>query len=374
MKFKIPAAGVVALLGMISVGVLPMMMAGAQVNNPGVTQKGPVTKGQGVRWYGTNQIESTGAAPATGTINSVSSPTGTVAIGGGTCVGPACTFDLPSVVAAATVGSATQTPVITYDVYGRITNTVATTITPAFASLTGSIACSQLVALTGDTTKPAGSCVTTTVKVNGIAYAATAAVDTIPVITAANTTATYTAIPNCTSGALNYNTTTHLFSCAAAGSGTVTSVGGGGLAVASPSPIVGAGTITVTAATKSDQQTGTSTVSAVTPAQQQQHDSAAKAWVAFTGATGAVQSGYNVASVTRVGAGDYTVNFTTVFANTNYSCTYSAEYANGTTQGGNLVRIKDASRAVGSIGLQYFNTTPALADPTSGFIQCFGRQ
>jgi hypothetical protein len=94
---------------------------------------------------------------------------------------------------------------------------------PSFTNLSGSLAASQLPAFTGDTTSPAGSSVNTTVKVNGVAFGTSPSTDTVPVVTAANT-ATYTGLPNCTSGIIQYSTSTHLFSCGAAGSGTVQSV------------------------------------------------------------------------------------------------------------------------------------------------------
>ena len=48
----------------------------------------------------------------------------------------------------------------------------------------------------------------------------------------------------------------------------------------------------------------------------------AKAWVQW-GLTGTIASSYNVSSVTRNSAGQFTVNFTTAFANTNYSAQYN---------------------------------------------------
>ena len=45
----------------------------------------------------------------------------------------------------------------------------------------------------------------------------------------------------------------------------------------------------------------------------------AKAWVQFTGSTGAINSSFNVSSITRHATGEYTVNFTTAMANANYS-------------------------------------------------------
>jgi hypothetical protein len=44
----------------------------------------------------------------------------------------------------------------------------------------------------------------------------------------------------------------------------------------------------------------------------------AKAWVNFTGSTGAIQSSFNVSSVTVNSTGNYTINFTTAMPNANY--------------------------------------------------------
>jgi hypothetical protein len=45
----------------------------------------------------------------------------------------------------------------------------------------------------------------------------------------------------------------------------------------------------------------------------------AKAWVNFLGASGAVNSFFNVSSVTRNSSGNYTINFTTAMPNANYA-------------------------------------------------------
>lgn len=124
---------------------------------------------------------------------------------------------------------------------------VPTCSQPSFADISSSLACSQQPAFTGDTASPAGSCTTTTVKVNGVAFGTSPSTDTIPVITAANTS-TYTALPNCTAGILQYATATHLFSCGAAGAGTVTSATiapGTGISVTGTCTITISGTCTV---------------------------------------------------------------------------------------------------------------------------------
>jgi hypothetical protein len=46
---------------------------------------------------------------------------------------------------------------------------------------------------------------------------------------------------------------------------------------------------------------------------------AAKAWVNWAGSNGAINSSYNVSSVTRTATGFYTITFTNAFANTNYA-------------------------------------------------------
>jgi hypothetical protein len=54
----------------------------------------------------------------------------------------------------------------------------------------------------------------------------------------------------------------------------------------------------------------------------------AKAWVNFNGATGAINSSFNVSSITINNTGYFTVNFTTAMPNTNY-----VPYVDGTTSG-----------------------------------------
>jgi hypothetical protein len=138
-------------------------------------------------------------------------------------------------------------------------------------------------------------------------------------------------------------------------------------------PITSSGTVTVTAASKAQQQTGTSATVAVTPSQQQSHDSAAKAWVMFTGSTtnGAqtINASYNVTSVTRTSTGTYTVAFTTAFASSSYAC--SNTFNDTTTN----AMAQFTTQAAGSIVAQYVTPTPSLTDPTNGaYVICFGRQ
>lgn len=60
----------------------------------------------------------------------------------------------------------------------------------------------------------------------------------------------------------------------------------------------------------------------------------AKAWCNFDGYTGGgntIYGSYNVSSVTKNGTGDYTLNFTTAMANTNYAYAGLAAFGEGNT-------------------------------------------
>jgi len=53
-----------------------------------------------------------------------------------------------------------------------------------------------------------------------------------------------------------------------------------------------------------------------------------KAWVDFVGSSAAIQSSFNVSSITRISTGIYTVNFTNAFADTKYTMVVGSEYQN----------------------------------------------
>jgi hypothetical protein len=125
-------------------------------------------------------------------------------------------------------------------------------------------------------------------------------------------------------------------------------------------------------ATKAQQQTGTSATNVVTPSQQQSHDSAAKAWVIFTGSSGAVQASYGVSSVSRAGAGQYTVTFSTAFASAvNYVGIGSSENNGANT----FVKFgSGANKTATTIQVFVINTAGSLADPDFVSVTFFGRQ
>lgn len=125
-------------------------------------------------------------------------------------------------------------------------------------------------------------------------------------------------------------------------------------------------TITVTAAVQSDQEAGTSTTVVTSPGVQHYHPSASKAWVHFTvsGSTVTIVASYNVSSVTRTAAGDYTVNFTTAFSSGN-AYTFAATGALNTA--GNAILTMSPSNttapAAGSFRLSITTSAGVFDDP-----------
>ena len=74
-----------------------------------------------------------------------------------------------------------------------------------------------------------------------------------------------------------------------------------------------AGTLTIS--TLSDGTNSTSSTNCI--------QGSAKAWVKWTGSTGAVLNSYNVSSITRASTGNYFVNFTNALPNANYAVSAS---------------------------------------------------
>jgi hypothetical protein len=100
-----------------------------------------------------------------------------------------------------------------------------------------------------------------------------------------------------------------------AGSGTVTGISVGGI----PDGVVDTDVLAANAVTTA--KLGSAEASGL-----------AKAWVNFNG-TGvvAIRASYNVSSITDNGTGDYTVNFTTAFADANYAAVVSGDANNAYT-------------------------------------------
>ena len=92
----------------------------------------------------------------------------------------------------------------------------------------------------------------------------------------------------------------------------------------------------------------------------------AKAWVNFDGTASDITStvnGYNVSTITDEGTGQYTINFTTDFANTNYAVTHGSKYA-----AGNGYFHWYHNEAVGSIGIRFISSAGSYTD--SAHVSC----
>jgi hypothetical protein len=68
----------------------------------------------------------------------------------------------------------------------------------------------------------------------------------------------------------------------------------------------------------------------------------AKAWVNFNGTgTVAIRDSFNVSSITDLGTGSYTINFTTAMPNANYSTNVTGGFTSGS---GGLIGVANFSR------------------------------
>jgi hypothetical protein len=76
---------------------------------------------------------------------------------------------------------------------------------------------------------------------------------------------------------------------------------------------------TIVAATLSNGTVSTSTANCI--------QGSAKAWVQFNGSGGTIRASYNVSSITVNSTGVFLVNFTTAFADANYSTVASSTEA-----------------------------------------------
>ena len=163
-----------------------------------VTVIGPITPGNVPQFSSTTTIKDSGVPGGTSAFANPTGAVGLTAVNG----------------AALTAMRSDAAPPLSASVQSALTGTNGRILVG-----TGGFGFAAIV-LGGDCTFTSPNITCT--KVNGVSYGSSPATDTVPVVTASNTT-TYTALPNCTVGTLNYSTATHLFSCGATGSGTVTS-------------------------------------------------------------------------------------------------------------------------------------------------------
>ena len=133
------------------------------------------------------------------------------------------------------------------------------------------------------------------------------------------------------------------------------------------------GTMFTTAdvATQANQETATSTTTIVTPARQQFHPSAAKAWhfTTYSAGTPTLRASYNVTSLTDSGVGNLTVTLTIPFSTTYYAVTAGSQISTSAT--GPVDEI--FTHNTGSWVQRHFENA-SLTDPTDVQGVAFGDQ
>lgn len=92
-----------------------------------------------------------------------------------------------------------------------------------------------------------------------------------------------------------------------------------------------------------------------------------RAWVTFTGSTGAVLASFNVGSVTRNGTGDYSVNFTNALADANY--VVAPSYINVGTNPNYVLHASSQTTSVARVVMN--GATGGTLDPTTAYIAVF---
>ena len=122
-------------------------------------------------------------------------------------------------------------------------------------------------------------------------------------------------------------------------------------------------------ATQAEMEAGSSSSVAVTPSVAQYHQSAAKCWI-MCNAAGAIQTSYNITSITDTGVGFVTVTIATDFSSANYASVCSVR---GADYQDRIPRI--SSQTAGSFVIS--NTSPTgvgYEDPGGYQAVCFGDQ
>ena len=97
-----------------------------------------------------------------------------------------------------------------------------------------------------------------------------------------------------------------------------------------------------------------------------------RAWVCWTGSTGAVLASFNVSSVTRNAAGQWTIVFSTAFPDNKYVVTGSAEWWTGTTGDAGMVFGGDSTKGTAGFIVRALNyVTGVQYDPLTAGVAVF---
>jgi hypothetical protein len=125
----------------------------------------------------------------------------------------------------------------------------------------------------------------------------------------------------------------------------------------------------ISAASQAQQQAASSTSVYVSPGRQQFHPSAASFWVDFNGADGSRFAYYNVSSVTRNSAGNYTITIPNNFSSSNYVVQITVRRASGI---GNPVSTIVNAQDSASVTILTYRDSATPMDFEDVYVEGFG--
>tara|TARA_R110000868_G_scaffold364190_1_gene627023 strand:- start:981 stop:1427 length:447 start_codon:yes stop_codon:yes gene_type:complete len=99
-----------------------------------------------------------------------------------------------------------------------------------------------------------------------------------------------------------------------------------------------------------------------------------RAWVNFSGGGTTINSSFNVSSITYIGTGTTTINFTSAMPNANYAMSINNSFASGTTEAVFGVCYNDSPYAptTSSVTVKFYRgDTNAAINPTLGYVLIF---
>lgn len=88
-----------------------------------------------------------------------------------------------------------------------------------------------------------------------------------------------------------------------------------------------------------------------------------RAWVNFNGSTVAIRSSFNVSSVTHVGTGSYTVNFTNNLPNANYAVSIMSSISSSASNGAASNLLESTTPTVSNFNWNNYKTGTGVYDP-----------
>jgi len=119
-------------------------------------------------------------------------------------------------------------------------------------------------------------------------------------------------------------------------------------------------------ATQAEMEASASPLTMFTPSNAKWWPGIAKAWVAWTPGGTTIQASFGVTSISRSGAGIYTVNFSTNFSSAHYCALWSIESSDGSNW-----HVQTASLSASAANVYVRDTSGGVVDPLAAIIGMF---